>query len=176
MLMLLLLLIEYTGSDSKEGGLTLHIIHQGCTRNGTEPARGPDFGTDRPSQDRDGDHIQPDQTRPDWPWRGTERKGFMRNGTIFGLDRTGPDRPGPDRTGPDRTGPNRMEPNRRAQLTFGGKWTRPMQLIWTRLDQACQDWTETEMSGSGPTRYGMERNGTEQFRSRRKAVPKYRPA
>ena len=110
--------------------------YQGCTRNGTESARGHDFGTERPPQDRNGEHSEPDQTRPDRPWRETERTGFMRKGNISGLDRTGPDRPGPDRTGPDWTGPDSTKldrtrpdqsgPNRPDRPLFGGEWTGSM--------------------------------------------------
>ena len=62
--------------------LYIHISMVYKERSGT--GEGLDFGTDRPSQDRNGHHNKPDQTRPDWLWRGTERTGFMRNGSIFG--------------------------------------------------------------------------------------------
>ena len=90
-------------------------IYQRCTRNGTEPARGHDFGTDRPSQDQNGDHSEPNWTRPDRLWRGAKQTVSMRNGSIFGLDRTGPDRTGPDQTGLDRTGPDTTGPDQTDQ-------------------------------------------------------------
>ena len=45
---------------------------------------------------------EPDQTRPDRLWRGTEPTGSMRNCRLLEPDWTGPDQTGPARTGPDR--------------------------------------------------------------------------
>ena len=63
-------------------------------RNGTELARGHDFGADRPSQDWIGELDQLDQIG-----RGLERNG------------------------PDRTGPDWIGLNRRDQLLFGREQT-----------------------------------------------------
>ena len=41
-----------------------------------------------------------------------------------------------------------------------------MQLIWTRLDQAGQDWTGTDRTGPSPARCGMERNGKVSFQAK----------
>ena len=58
-------------------------------RNGTEPAKYHEIGTDRLSQDRNGEHSEPDRRSPErFPGRtGTDRNGPARN-------RNGPERPG----------------------------------------------------------------------------------
>ena len=67
-------------------------MYQGCTKTGTEHKKEREFGTDIPLEDPNGKRGELDQTRPAWPWRGTEQTASMRNGRLLGPERTGVDR------------------------------------------------------------------------------------
>ena len=57
----------------------MYIYHV-CTRTGTERLRLGSFGTDRPSEDRNGEQGDPERTGLDQLRLGTERTGSTQSG------------------------------------------------------------------------------------------------